>query len=135
MRHFLQNNKTRRGATRVAPEDTRASRSYHWRAVAALALVPLLWVVFNTPSNEGRQPVPENSPQPLAHTEPTPSVSLAPLPEAVPESPPQPEWQEQRVREGDNLSLIFARAGFTDRDVYEVSRTDGGQPSVQHISR
>ena len=127
MRHFLQNNKTRRGATRVAPEDARASRSYHWRAVAALALVPLLWVVFNTPSNEGRQPVPENSPQPLAHTEPTPSVSLAPLPEAVPEPPPQPEWQEQRVREGDNLSLIFARAGFTDRDVYEVSRTDGGQ--------
>lgn len=31
------------------------------------------------------------------------------------------------MREGDNLSLIFARAGFSDRDVYEVTRTDGGR--------
>ena len=34
---------------------------------------------------------------------------------------------EQAVGNGDNLSLIFARAGFSDRDVYEVTRADGGR--------
>ena len=28
-----------------------------------------------------------------------------------------------KVRDGDNLSLIFAKAGFSDRDLYEVVRT------------
>jgi len=36
-------------------------------------------------------------------------------------------WLEQTVRNGDNLSLIFSRAGFSDRDVYEVTRADGGK--------
>lgn len=31
-----------------------------------------------------------------------------------------PEWAEQRVRSGDNLSLIFRRAGFSSADVYSV---------------
>jgi len=43
---------------------------------------------------------------------------------AIPLPPP---WHEETVREGDNLSLIFSRAGFSERDVYEVSRTDGGR--------
>lgn len=29
-------------------------------------------------------------------------------------------WAEHEVRSGDNLSLIFQRAGFTDRDVYQL---------------
>ncbi len=37
------------------------------------------------------------------------------------------QWSHQTVRNGDNLSLIFARAGLTDRDVYEVTRTDNGR--------
>ncbi len=37
------------------------------------------------------------------------------------------QWTHQTVRNGDNLSLIFARAGLTDRDVYEVTRTDNGR--------
>ena len=40
---------------------------------------------------------------------------------------PQQQWREETVRSGDNLSLIFARAGFDDRDVYEVTRADGGR--------
>ena len=31
------------------------------------------------------------------------------------------------MRSGDNLSLIFARAGFSERDVYQVSSADGGR--------
>jgi murein DD-endopeptidase MepM/ murein hydrolase activator NlpD len=44
-----------------------------------------------------------------------------------PDTPPAPVWAEETVRSGDNLSLIFARAGFTDRDVYDVTRADGGR--------
>ena len=38
-----------------------------------------------------------------------------------------PLWHEETVRSGDNLSLIFARAGFSERDVYQVSSADGGR--------
>ena len=38
-----------------------------------------------------------------------------------------PPWHEEIVRSGDNLSLIFARAGFSERDVYQVSSADGGR--------
>ena len=38
-----------------------------------------------------------------------------------------PQWHEETVRSGDNLSLIFARAGFSERDVYQVSSADGGR--------
>lgn len=48
------------------------------------------------------------------------NAALGLAPEALP-------WQEQTVRNGDNLSLIFSRAGFSDRDVYEVTRADGGK--------
>ena len=39
--------------------------------------------------------------------------------EAVASTPQQP-WVEQVVRSGDNLSLIFKRAGYNDRDVHRV---------------
>jgi len=31
-------------------------------------------------------------------------------------------WSEITVRPGDNLSLIFKRAGFTDRDIYRITK-------------
>ncbi|MCB1729383.1 MAG: peptidoglycan DD-metalloendopeptidase family protein [Halieaceae bacterium] len=42
---------------------------------------------------------------------------------AVPEEPPAPAehpWLEQTVKRGDNLSLIFQRAGFSKGDVHSV---------------
>ena len=57
-----------------------------------------------------------------------PAASTEPASDPEPEPEPAlPEWHEQTVRSGDNLSLIFARAGFSDRDVYEVTRADGGR--------
>ncbi|MFT5710657.1 MAG: murein DD-endopeptidase MepM/ murein hydrolase activator NlpD [Halioglobus sp.] len=38
---------------------------------------------------------------------------------AQPESAP---WSEITVRPGDNLSLIFKRAGFSDRDIYRITK-------------
>jgi len=37
--------------------------------------------------------------------------------------PETPLWEEFIVRSGDNLSLLFSRAGFSDRDVYEIVHT------------
>ncbi|MCH1445502.1 MAG: peptidoglycan DD-metalloendopeptidase family protein, partial [Luminiphilus sp.] len=36
-------------------------------------------------------------------------------------------WNDVTVRNGDNLSLIFSRAGFSDRDVYEVTSSATGR--------
>ena len=36
-------------------------------------------------------------------------------------------WNDVIVRNGDNLSLIFNRAGFSDRDVYEVTSSEKGR--------
>jgi murein DD-endopeptidase MepM/ murein hydrolase activator NlpD len=44
-----------------------------------------------------------------------------------PPVPSEQPWHEELVRNGDNLSLIFARAGFSDRDVYQVTKADGGK--------
>ena len=38
-----------------------------------------------------------------------------------------PVWRQETVGNGDNLSLIFGRAGFSDRDVYQVTSADGGR--------
>ena len=60
-------------------------------------------------------------------------LDLATLPEPVPvesmevEAPSIP-WQDVPVKTGDNLSLIFARAGLNDGDVYDiVNRAQGGK--------
>jgi murein DD-endopeptidase MepM/ murein hydrolase activator NlpD len=55
------------------------------------------------------------------------ALTASPQPKPEPEPEPQPTWREEKVRNGDNLSLIFSRAGFTDRDVYEVTQADGGR--------
>ncbi|GAB5413321.1 MAG: peptidoglycan DD-metalloendopeptidase family protein [Congregibacter sp.] len=40
-----------------------------------------------------------------------------------PEPPASQPWEEFIVRSGDNLSLLFKRAGFSDRDVYQIVHT------------
>jgi murein DD-endopeptidase MepM/ murein hydrolase activator NlpD len=38
-------------------------------------------------------------------------------------APSSPVWEEFIVRSGDNLSLLFKRAGFSTRDVYQIVHT------------
>jgi murein DD-endopeptidase MepM/ murein hydrolase activator NlpD len=52
--------------------------------------------------------------------------------EVVEEAVPEPPWQDFTVRDGDNLSLIFNRAGFTDTDLYRVAR-DNDERSLKRI--
>jgi murein DD-endopeptidase MepM/ murein hydrolase activator NlpD len=59
--------------------------------------------------------------------------SSTPLPAELPaedliDAPAAPAWQDFEVRSGDNLSLIFQRAGLDDSDVFHVvSRAPGGR--------
>jgi murein DD-endopeptidase MepM/ murein hydrolase activator NlpD len=50
------------------------------------------------------------------------------LTEEISSTPVAPTWHKYEVRSGDNLSLIFQRAGLDDGDVYHiVSRAAGGR--------
>lgn len=63
-----------------------------------------------------------SSPVEAPTLEPTPVMPAdsAPPVAAAPPEPAQRPWVEQVVKRGDNLSLIFKRAGYSDRDVYEL---------------
>lgn len=43
------------------------------------------------------------------------------------------EWRELMVQSGDNLSLLFKRAGFSDRDVYEIVHTAPQGKALERI--
>lgn len=45
------------------------------------------------------------------------------LPAEEKEAIPTPEWSNQKIRKGDNLSLVFHRAGLRDRDIYEITHS------------
>lgn len=57
--------------------------------------------------------------QPEAATPLAPAATTASAP-AEPPTEPEKQWREQTVRSGDNLSLVFKRAGFDNRDVHRV---------------
>jgi len=35
--------------------------------------------------------------------------------------PTGPQWQEYQIQSGDNLSILFRRAGLSDKDIYELT--------------
>ena len=57
-------------------------------------------------------------------------LAAAPAPEVIEMTPLEPPWRDFIVGDGDNLSLIFNRAGFTDTDLYRVAR-DNDDRSLQ----
>ena len=63
---------------------------------------------------------------------PGPISAEAPALAVVEETPPEPLWQNFTVGDGDNLSLIFNRAGFSDTDLYRVAR-DNDDRSLKRI--
>ena len=127
---------TPRGATRL--DDIRGISHHHIVMVAVVsALVAVAAIV--TPSgdvNATRSPVEsqaEGTPEDQAPDEA--AVIAAPaidIVEAVasadklteePAPPAKQPWEEFIVRSGDNLSLLFKRAGFSNQDVYQIVHT------------
>jgi murein DD-endopeptidase MepM/ murein hydrolase activator NlpD len=93
--------------------------------LALLVLIGLLLLpehrtvpaVTETAAPAPAQPVDILSRPDTAMAQPAAPAPAAPEP-AI--EPPEPPWVEQVVKSGDNLSLIFKRAGFNERDVYRV---------------
>ena len=87
-------------------------------AVAAAAVVVVVAVLLLVSRDTDTPPVVKQDtvtiPQQVQHT-PVAVQDPAPAPE-----PTEPPWQAQTVKRGDNLSLIFKRAGFSDKDVYQI---------------
>jgi murein DD-endopeptidase MepM/ murein hydrolase activator NlpD len=124
--------KPQRGATlkRVAPPISQ----HHVLAVAGLCAAVALAAIL-TPSGDvsaGREEAAATAPTEITTHEAQDEARLAPIIEAAatldtlnepPASLPAPQWEEFVVRSGDNLSLIFKRAGFSDVDVYRVIHT------------
>lgn len=114
--------KKKRGATAVRNEGKRLPQLTlpHRRllAVAVVSVCAIVAAIF-LPSEE-TSPAIQPPPEAAVHVA-VAEVAEIPEPAAVIQpASVEPPWQEQVVRKGDNLSLIFKRAGFSDRDVYEI---------------
>ena len=125
--------KRQRGATAIRGEQGRLPQfnlpriefslerlpNKHVMTAAALGLC-ILVVIFLMPASEhtdSEKLAPETAEQlagePLAE-QASPEAAIEPA------ASPEQTWHTQTVRSGDNLSLIFKRAGFDNRDVHNV---------------
>ena len=117
----------RRGATAIR-EEIRLPRKYLLTAggiLAGFACVISLTAVLLSPGNAeaikldvltvSQNLAQAEVPQALPTVLPEPIEPVTPAPAAE-----QP-WMDYTVKKGDNLSLIFARAGYRDRDVYAIT--------------
>jgi len=124
----------RRGATAISDgraqvRPLRAIPKFLLAAVAVLTAMAASALLTNPNGLEERaQSIEPELASPRTPLEPPPQPAPAPVVAAPqPETPPQP-WAEQPVKSGDNLSLIFSRAGFSDRDVHAVvSQAEAGK--------
>ena len=116
-----------RGATAIRADHSRLTlprlpqfdvpRPYRWAGAAVLVCFAI--AIALPPSEETEIQAPLESLALPEIIEP----DIAPAVDTFTEQPPLPveePWDEQTVRSGDNLSLIFKRAGFNDRDVHRV---------------
>lgn len=121
----MQAAKKQRGATAI--RNTRARLSYQRLLVGAGVCVGLVLAFFTIPW--GAEPPAK---LPAAPIEAPVDIVVTDTLEATLTVEPAdsgPQWQPQSVQSGDNLSLIFKRAGYGDRDLYKVvnQAADGKQ--------
>jgi murein DD-endopeptidase MepM/ murein hydrolase activator NlpD len=94
-----------------------------WGTLSLLILVLLSQLFVGSPGRvvDDAQPI---FPDPLLTA--TTQVSWDAVTEGQIQAPDKAplQWHDVTVRRGDNLSLIFSRAGFSDRDVFDVTSND-----------
>ena len=114
-----------RGATAVRSEHKGIQTSHIIAAGLSLLLIvtaTLLLPGESPETNSKTVQTAQDSATPTPEIASQPTVEAIDIPTAEVE-PPTPQWVEQTVRSGDNLSLVFKRAGFNDRDMYKVVNT------------
>ncbi|MEM6302278.1 MAG: peptidoglycan DD-metalloendopeptidase family protein [Pseudomonadota bacterium] len=134
-----------RGATLTSgPRGSNATlriERHHVLIVGAVSVCVAVFSLF-TPSSEvaANKPVlPPEPSQAIAQEELQPAIEVAEATAsadaltAEPVPAPSQLWEEFIVRSGDNLSLLFKRAGFSDRDVYQIVNTAPQGKSLERI--
>ena len=103
--------------------------------MAGVAIVGCIAIAFGLTTNEGAKPEPQQTLEeelfaPVVES----SAKIDPVDTFTVEleAPKEQPWNEQVVRSGDNLSLIFKRAGFDTRDVHRVVT---GSPDGKGLAR
>jgi len=121
-----------RGATAIR-SDERFPRKYLLAAgvlAACAVLVSLSLSPGDTQTDNGDDALlHESSPQ----SSDLISASELEVAAAAPTAPPPSPWNEITVKSGDNLSLIFKRAGYTDRDIYRITKKAPDGKSLARI--
>ncbi len=116
-----------RGATRLQDNAplARDRERLLWGGVSLLVLV-LLSQLFIGAFDSTTEDETLLAPDPLVNA--TAQVAWDAVTEGQVLEPNEPPivWNDMAVRTGDNLSLIFNRAGFSDRDVYDVTSSKKG---------
>jgi murein DD-endopeptidase MepM/ murein hydrolase activator NlpD len=112
-----------RGATVIRSEQNLPRK--HLLTAAGLVACIAVVLIFIPDSDRGEaeqqvalETAVQTTPQQAVDTTP-PSIKEEPV-NIEPESTPIP-WNTFTVKKGDNLSLIFKRAGYYDRDVYAIT--------------
>lgn len=120
----MPRNTAPRGATPLAQPTT----PLHRRPLVWLATMGSLLGVMALGLSGPQESVPQDKEQNVppdavepAESEGVQQPTLNPEDASVSALPPELPWRKFTVRDGDNLSLIFNRAGFTDTDLYRVA--------------
>ena len=106
-----------RGATAVRSERRGIQRIH---LIAVVVLVLFIAAVTTLSPDQTPETLDVASNQATETAAPDQQITSPDAPPVVEVVPPTPRWIDQTVRSGDNLSLIFKRAGFSDRDMYRV---------------
>ena len=114
---------TPRGATPLALTVTPLHRRPYLWVVGMGSLLMIMGLSLTTP-NHDEQAATTVSDVEAVVVAPSPDVVPEPEAPAAPAPAPEPPWREFVVQDGDNLSLIFNRAGFSDTDLYRVARAN-----------
>jgi murein DD-endopeptidase MepM/ murein hydrolase activator NlpD len=132
--------KRERGATAISSKWETVSRIQIPRVSLLLLGIGVSILAATALIKEDSSPDIRAGAQPISHlplkeevVELVPAEAEETVIEVVEPSAPELTWIEETVRSGDNLSLIFQRAGFNNRDVYEiVSQAEDGK-SLERI--
>lgn len=132
--------KRRRGATALSNSRTRAwrralSSKVLLTGIGLGALVGLVYVItpdgkHDTVNKTAVDNAPESAAEAVTNAAP---IALPAKSDAALHPPSAAAWTEQPVRSGDSLSLIFKRAGFSDRDLHEVISQSGDGGALARI--
>ena len=107
-----------RGATPLATHAVSSRRRHVLLVLCCAALLGVFTLTLSTPQNAALAPALEDQ----SVAEEIASSAATPEPEAAPVEPEAPPWQDFTVADGDNLSLIFSRAGYSDNDLFRVAQ-------------